>query len=82
MQIAALVYDANECFRESGHNTVISMEVGEFPEVYINTNWNGNDFLNHYRYLAKSVLPHDNVDPRFDAAEHRIRTLMEEAGRG
>jgi len=82
LQIAELVCDANALFEERGIKTFISVEVSQSPELCIYANWNGHDYENHYRYRASSPLLSDKLDPRFDAAEHRIRTLMEEAGRG
>ena len=77
LQMAELVVDANNIFRKTGMNNV-SMEVSQHPEILIRAHWNGTDFQNTYRYRATSPLLHDKLDPNFDAAEHRIRELMEE----
>lgn len=78
LQMAELVADANEIFRKTGMNNV-SMEISRHPEIHISANWNGEAFTNHYRYRATSPLLCDKLDPNFDAAEYRIRMLMEEA---
>ena len=81
LQMAELVVDANNIFRKTGLNTVC-MEVSQHPEIHISANWNGADYMNHYRYRATSPLLCDKLDPNFDAAEYRIRELMEEASKG
>lgn len=79
LQIAELVIDANERFQGTARNTAcISMEISRAPEILIRAHWNGADYQNTYRYRATSPLLHDKLDPHFDAAEHRIRELMEE----
>lgn len=82
LQIAELVMDANDHFRQAGRVACISMEISRTPEILIHAHWNGSNYQNTYRYRAVSPLPHDNTDPNFDAAEHRIRELVEEVQNG
>lgn len=83
LQIAELVVDANDLFRKDGRNTAcIRMEISRTPEILIYAHWNGNSYRNTYRYRAISPLTYDNTDPNFDAAEHRIRELVEEVKNG
>ena len=81
LQIAELVIDANDHFRQkmpNGASNTIKMEISRTPEIYIQAHWDGDRYLNHYRYRAFKTLSHDKTDPHFDAAEHRIRELVEE----
>lgn len=85
LQIAELVCNANEMFRRvmpNGRAHVICMEISPTPEIFIQANWNGDHYMNSYRYRAVSPLLRDKLDPHFDAAEHRIRELMEEVRNG
>ena len=79
LQIAELVIDANDHFRQVDRNAAcISMEISHTPEILIRAHWNGSNYQNTYRYRAVSPLMHDKLDSNFDAAEHRIRELVEE----
>lgn len=79
LQIAELVVDANDHFKKLNRDfACISMEISRTPEILIMAHWNGTDYKNTYRYRAVSPLLHDKLDPNFDAAEHRIRELVEE----
>lgn len=80
LQIAELICDANDFFHDMGKMHQINMEISRTPEILILANWNGDTYLNHYRYRAVSPLICDKLDPDFRSAEKRIRELMEEAG--
>ena len=82
LEMAELVIDANSAFRSVGQKHCVNMEISRTPEITIRANWNGNAYLNHFRYKAVSPLLCDKLDPHFDGAEKKIRELMKEAGYG
>ena len=82
LQMAELVIDANDIFKAAGRPHTVRMEVSNLPEVVILANWNGNAYLNHYRYKAVSPLMCDKLDPDFKGAEKMIKQLIEEVAHG